>query len=1158
MFCHLHVHDQYSLLDGFGTAENYAKRAKELDQKYLALTNHGNIDGLIKFQKACKKQDIIPICGCEAYIVEDAKIKQKGDDRGHITLLVHSEIGFQNLCKMLTYANLEGFYYRPRIDYDMLYDNCEGLIVLTGCAESFLLKKNGQPFFDKLQKKLQENIYLEIMPHIIEDQLYINKLCVGLANNFDIPLIGTNDCHYISENDSVTQEVLLAMQTEAKWNDPDRFRFNITGLHLRSEQEMKDAFIRQNILSRREIDEAIETTIEIAEKCSNFSIKKQGIFLPKVPGYESVSDPNKYIWTLCKEKLIKLGLGENENYLNRLDEECEMIKSKNFSLYFLIVWELINWCKANDIMTGPGRGSVGGSLTAYLLGITSIDPLKFDLLFSRFISEDRIDFPDIDVDFSDYQKNLVREHLEELYGKNNISSISTFLTMKGKAVIRDVARVFNIPIKEVDEFAKDIEYDDENGTRVLETAIQTSKGRWFNSKYPEVVQHAIKLEGQIKARGQHAAGLIISADDLTQGTKGNLITRADAVISNWDMEDSEYIGLMKLDVLGLNTLSVLNETKNLIKQNKNKMFLFHPESDCYFVGDEKDLVECFEVDLEFEKIPLNDQAIYDDLANGHTVGVFQLSAWPTTKLAKEIQADNFTHLSDVIALVRPGPFYSGMTEAYIKRKRGEAWIKKNPLYERITENTFGVIVYQEQIMEVINKVAGLPYSTADKIRKIISKKRDAKEFEPFKEAFINGCLERKTLSKREAESFWKELQEHASYSFNKSHSVAYAMLGYWCAWIKHYFPTEFICANLSYGSEGKKEEMIEEAYRLGLELVLPQIGISDAFKWIARDNKLYCPFIEIKGIGEKTAINCTTFQQSIIEDKPKKKSTNTVQPFFNMGKEKKAKVEKEKTKSKLELLLTDIGAFGNIPAKDIDKYFSFNIKQNNKNRYPGLIKKLGFSFPEEDLDRWLTLDIPERYALKLIKRSNFINIYTKELGQCYDCELSKETNNGPVWPSTGKYNITICGEAPGKDEDEKGEGFIGKAGQFLWKELDKYGLYREDFHVTNCCKCWPSISKTPNKSQIQTCHKWIKEEMIRGLDPCLILAFGNTSVKAFTNRDSGITDLSGKTEWNEKAKAWICWCIHPSAVLHNPSNKQVFENGIKNFSEKITLLGDLK
>lgn len=882
-FCHLHVHNEYSILDGLGSANAYAKKAAELGFEYLALTNHGNINGLIKFQKACQKYDIKPVLGCEAYIVPQLSDKIKGEKRGHITLLIKNQKGFENLCIMLSKANLEGFYRRPRIDYDLLYDYCKGLVIMTGCSSSFLNLNGGEDLFYDLSDKIKDDLYLEVMPHKFKEQNDLNKRLVKLASK-NHKLVATNDCHYINKENYKTQEVLLAIQSKAKWSDPNRWRFNIQGLHLRTADEMFEAFIEQNILSDKQIKESLFNTIEVAEKCASFKIEKQKIYLPKVPGYEYVENESDFLYELCinKFKSVKK-YAPVEAYYNRLDLEFDLIEKKGFVSYFMVVYDLVKWCKEKGIMIGPGRGSCGGSLVAYLLGITLVDPIRYDLLFSRFISEERADYPDIDLDFEDSKRDLVRAYLEELYGKNNIASISTFLTMKGRAAIRDVSRVFDIPLKEVNEFSKSIAYDEED--EVIERAcIETPEGKAFDKKYPEVCDHAIILEGTIRSYGKHAAAVIISADDLRKGTKGNLCNRNNVIVSNWDMEDSEYMGLMKLDVLGLNTLSILNEAKKLIKENHD-------------------------IDIEYEKLPLNDKQVYKEISDGYNVGVFQINTWATTGLAKELRPDSIELLSDLIALVRPGAMDSGMTNEYILRRNGKHWEKKHPIYEKIVENTYGVLVYQEQVMDVVHKVAGLSYSTADKIRKIIAKKHDTKLFAPFKKEFIKGCTDQKTLSKEEAKEFWETLQAHGRYSFNKAHSTAYAIIGYWCAYTKYHWPAEFICANLIHGADSKKEELIEEAKELGLKLMLPKVGISDALKWVVQNDKLYVPFIEIKGIGEKSALQC-------IKLKTKQQKKKGFFEINDIAQEKKTKIEK---------ILEAIGAYNNRPADNISDYFTFNI-----------------------------------------------------------------------------------------------------------------------------------------------------------------------------------------------------------------------------------------
>ena len=437
-FCHLHVHNEYSVLDGLGSAEDYAKKASDLGFKYLGITNHGNIDGLIKFQKACKENNIHPILGCEAYIVPSLYKKEKGEHRGHVTLLVKNQDGFENLCMMLTKANLEGFYHRPRIDFDLLYDRCDGLVILTGCLDTFINLKGGVDLFYDLSEKLRDDLYLEVMPHNISLQTKVNKMMLDIFHNDRnrYKLVATNDCHYIEKQHSETQEVLLAIQSKAKWTDPNRWKFNITGLHLRTADEMIEAFINQNVLTEDDIDDAIYNTIEVAEKCAAFEIKKQKIFLPKVPGY-NVKNVSDYLYDLCCEKLKKIKkYALHEVYINRLETEFDLIEKKGFIPYFMIVYDLVKWCKENDIMVGPGRGSVGGSLMAYLLGITTVDPIRYNLLFSRFIAEDRCFVPTTKISIP-YRKSKLISRLTK--GDKVINKYGEIDTVKsvGKRYVKE-------------------------------------------------------------------------------------------------------------------------------------------------------------------------------------------------------------------------------------------------------------------------------------------------------------------------------------------------------------------------------------------------------------------------------------------------------------------------------------------------------------------------------------------------------------------------------------------------------------------------------------------------------------------------------------------------------------------------------------------------
>ena len=942
-FCHLHCHNEFSLLDGFGKAEEWAKRAKDLGFKYLGLTNHGNIDGLIKFDSACKKEGIIPIFGCEMYLTEDMTLKQKGVRSGHMTVLIKNQTGWKELNRLLTIANLEGYYYRPRIDYEAFLDaDLSGFVIMSACAGSFLRLDDSKWFVHQLLDR-GVDLFFEIMPHQIKAQKEIHELIDNIyldderiADN--VPLIATNDCHYIFEEDAESQEVLLAIQTKAHWKDKKRFKFGFDGLYLRTEDEMYDAFIAEGYWSKEFIDEALDNTIKVAEMCEGFTIPKLSISLPESgqKGVDADVKLQKMVYTKFNLKLAFNEINEFEvsTYKDRIKEELDLIKSKQFSEYFLIVKDVIDWARQQDIMVGPGRGSVGGSLVAYFLGITQINPLDFNLLFSRFIAEHRNDYPDIDIDFQDSRRDEVKEYLKMKYGEWNTAGISTFSTMAARRVLRDVTRVFYGSDKEVDEFCKVIPYFDKDKFKVKKYAEETDEGRAFDKKNSRIIDHAIYLENQVANAGQHAAGIIVSKEDLREGDRCNLIIRNKQIMCNWDMEDSEKMGLMKLDILGLNCLSILNEAQRLMIENNGDHFWYHDESNSYFLGPDSDSIpeEDYDINLfssndlgkfEFIKIPLDDQNVFDEITAGSVMGVFQFSGWATRKVCMDMGIHNFDSLVAAVALSRPGPMESGMTQNYIDRKhrlqKNIYWESKHKIYEDITKDTYGVLVYQEQVMQVISGMAGMTYSEADKVRKIISKKRDAEEFKPYWEKFLAGCLDKRTMNEREAEEFWNGLQEWAGYGFNKSHSVAYALIGYWCAYIKYYYPTEFICASLTYGTDNKKEDLIQEAVRLGLTLIPPKIGISDAKVWVAQDKKLFIPFIEIKGIGETKAMECV--------GKKKDRARNAK----NQGFFKNNEVSFELSPS-LKKLLESIGAFdpeAPLP-EDAEDKFDFTVNFERK------------------------------------------------------------------------------------------------------------------------------------------------------------------------------------------------------------------------------------
>ena len=919
-FCHLHLHSEHSYLDGVGSAKQYISKIKEMGMKYVAITDHGCVDGCLNWQKECDKQNIKPILGCEAYCVPDANIKKQGEKRGHIIILVKNQIGWITLCKLLTKANLDGFYNKPRIGFnELLNADLSGFVILTACTASFINLSGGIDVLKKLWDRMKGRLFLEIMPHDFRDQYILNEKLLDLHNQIGIPLVVTNDCHYINEDDWETQEVLLAIQRLAKWDDPKRFKFSLKGLYLKSAREMQLAF-RKHCFTTSQINEAMQNTIKIAKMCCDFRIPKQEISLPSP--YEDEND-NKMLGDLCREGLNELKLKPNDRkkYKDRFDHEFWLIKRKNFSRYFLIFYDIIQWCHKNNIAIGPGRGSVGGSLIAYLLGITKIDPIKFHLLFSRFITENRIDWPDIDMDFEKRHRERVREYIVDKYGQDYTCGISTDMKLKSRAALQAVARVFETSEnqitlrKDVREFSKAIwQTGDE---KVLQSTLDnTNEGKWFAKKYPKIIKFALKMENQVRGQSQHAAALIVSDEDLTQGTKCVLVRRAKRIVCNWNMKNSEFVGLMKLDILGLSTLSVLEEAKRLINENN-----FHYPED----------------KLNLDKIPLDDKKVFDLINFGKTAGIFQISAKPTTELCKEMKINNFEDIVAAIALVRPGPSKSGMTKDFIKRKHGAKWKPIHPIYEEVTKYTYGILVYQEQVMQVISRVAGLPESTADKIRKVIAKKRTAKEFKPYWEQFRDGCKKMKTLSQKEAKHFWDGLLEWASYGFNRSHSVAYAMIGYQTAWLKANYPVEFICACLSFAEldnnkddESKqKRKLFKEIMEHNITIMPPKVGFSDPIKWVVKDNKLYVPFIEITGFGEHQANKCV---KSKAINKPK------LVGFFPG----KKYIAPPQTRNKTELILDELKVHDPKAIPDnkiLSKYIPFDIEINTID-YKKRIEKL--------------------------------------------------------------------------------------------------------------------------------------------------------------------------------------------------------------------------
>jgi len=1139
-FCHLHVHTEHSLLDGCATSRDYAARARELGQAYLACTDHGNVDGLIKHQRACEKHGVIPVLGCELYVVPDLRKKEPRERRWHVNVLVASDAGLENLLRMLSVANLDGFHYRPRIDPALLREHREGLVFLSACVSSFVNMPGGLDLLVDL--KATNTVALEVMPHDHPLQKETNLLKWQLAADHGLPLVATADCHYVYEQQVQTQDVLMAIQTKKKWTDADRKSLAEWPLYLKSADEMAQAFAVQGVLPEEVWRQAMKNTVAVAGLCNGYTIGRRPVSLPQAHGHEG-RDETELLWGLVKKGLSERVAADDPlvydlelgSYGRRLAEEMDIICRQGFQRYFLIVHELISWCHGQGIMTGPGRGSVGGSLVAYCLYITDVDPLKYGLLFSRFISPERIDFPDIDMDFEDERRAEVRQHLADCYGEHHVAGISTFGTMKGRLALRDVARVFGVNQDEVDAAAKTIPNILEGapgfGTAIKDTIKESQDLKAFQHRYPDVVRMAMELEGQIRQAGQHAAGVCISSEDLRHGKSCALVRRDKTLVANWDKGDAEYMGLMKLDVLGLSSLTLLNYAKRLIRERRG-------------------------VEIEFDKVPLDDRGVFSEMSRGHSVGVFQMGTSLMIRLAKEMGVREFGDIVLLNALGRPGPLGSGMTDDFIARKNGRnPVIYIHPALEPYTRETLGIVIYQEQVMLAMNHLAGLDWGVCDKVRKVMGKSKGAAEFQRFKAQFIDGCTANRTLKPQDAADVWDTFASFGSYGFNKAHAVEYSLLGYWSAWLKFNYPQEFMAALLTHGGEAHKKEYVNEARRLGLVIELPVVGRSLADKWIPGEGyNLLAPFTEIKGIGAAQAEKIVDGRVGPTNKKKSKLKGGLLRDFDFVGLSEPAAnaTANPGPKNAVASILQRVGADGRKLTGDeileAQEYFTFNIA-DKKARFKRLYElEPGLAWDGLEEDALLKCELS---GVNLIKMTS---VAALKVAKCEACGYH-ETRRQIVEHSIGRYNLMMVGEAPGPEEDEQGLGFVGRTGtNILWPEMRKHGLNPFMFHVTNVCKCFPGKGKNPGRLEVEACRPHLEAE-IAALGPIVVLAFGNTGLQFFAGRGSGITKLSGETEWSDRYGCWVCWCVHPAAVLHSAANRADFERGIANFAAVLRRIG---
>ncbi len=823
-FVHLHVHSQYSLLDGANQIDLLLQQAQQYQMSSLAITDHGNLFGAVEFYQKAKKAGIRPIIGCETYLAPKSRFDREsqvqqddaypdeaqggGTPYYHLILLATNEQGYRNLIKLISHAHLEGFYYKPRIDKELLNKYSQGLIATSGCLRGeipYLLNLGKKD--EALRAALQyqdifgkENFFMELQENGLEKQQRINQELIKLGQQLSIPLVATNDCHYLQKSDARAHDILLCLQTGKTLHDPHRMRFNTQELYFKSGEEMARLF--------GELPQALTNTRRIAERC-DLHLSFDQFHLPH---YEVPSGHTKegYLDEIARRGLARHlekcspSLAQKTTYEQRLVEELKIINSMGYAGYFLVVWDIVNYARSRGIPVGPGRGSAAGSLVAYCLKITDIDPLAYGLIFERFLNPERITLPDIDIDFCMERRGEVIEYVNQKYGSDHVAQIITFGTMAAKAVVRDVGRVMEIPYAEVDRVAKlipnvlNITLDEAINS---EPRLKELIGE--NAKIAELLNLAKSLEGLARHASTHAAGVVISKEPLTEhvplyrGANGEIVTQ-------YAKDEIEKIGLVKFDFLGLRNLTVIDSAIKLISQ-KNPDY-----------------------PLTAMEIPIDDAAAYELLSSGQTAGVFQLESMGMRDLLVRLRPERFEDLIAILALYRPGPIGSGMVDEFIKRKRGSIPIKYEvPQLEDILKETYGVIVYQEQVMKIANVLAGFSLQEADLLRRAMGKKLP-EEMKKQKEKFIQGAKQN-SIPHKKAEKIFDQMAYFAGYGFNKSHSAAYALITYQTAHLKAHHPMEFMTALLTseMGNEDKIVRYIGECRTMGIKILPPDVNESD-------------------------------------------------------------------------------------------------------------------------------------------------------------------------------------------------------------------------------------------------------------------------------------------------------------------------------------------
>lgn len=830
-FTHLHVHTSYSLLDGSARINELMDQVDKLGMDSIAITDHGSMFGVIEFYKQAKKRGIKPILGCEVYITKGDYKEHKDRERFHLILLAENQVGYSNLLKIVSEGFVNGFYYKPRIDKELLREHGEGIIALSACLGGEVQKHLMYDEYEQAKEAAlayrdilgEDNFYLELQDHGMREQKLVNKQLIKLSRETEIPLVATNDMHYIKREDAKVHDTLLCIQTGKTRNEENRMKFPSDEFYLKSYDEMKSMFPNA--------EEALENTVKIAERC-NVELDFDTVHLPEYDVPEGFTN-SEYFRKLCEEGLKKRYEVITDEIRERLEFEINTIENMGYVDYFLIVWDFIKYARDNDIMVGPGRGSAAGSVVSYTLGIIDIDPIKYDLLFERFLNPERISMPDIDIDFCYERREEVIDYVVEKYGKDKVAQIVTFGTMAARGAIRDIGRAIDMPYGEVDSIAKKIPVEiGMTIDKALDVSADLKSIYDSNDAVKELIDLARAVEGLPRHTSTHAAGVVISKLPVTAYVP--LSRNNESITTQFTMTELEELGLLKMDFLGLRTLTVIRDALKLIKDNYGE-------------------------NIDFSNSDHEDPKVYEMFSRGETLGIFQFESSGMRQFLKDLKPTGFENIVAANSLYRPGPM--SQIPRYIANKENPSKVEYlHPKLESILDVTYNCMVYQEQVMRVVRDIGGFSMARADLVRRAMGKKKmDVMEEE--RKNFIYGKLTdtgeieipgaiRNGVDEQTADKIYDDMIDFAKYAFNKSHSAAYAVIAYQTAWLKSYYPVEFMAALITsiMGNSTSVSLYIEECKRLKIDILPPDINESFA-RFTVADGKIRFGLTAIKNVG---------------------------------------------------------------------------------------------------------------------------------------------------------------------------------------------------------------------------------------------------------------------------------------------------------------------